>query len=118
MHFLRSMELPLIYTRLRAALAGRAAAAVRGKCSGNREVASGLENKAVLKGEIYTNSCWVWELVTGLVFCMVPPEQAGLGSHLSLCCGQQTSTEILSPVQAWQCGAQKASSEGTRTTEG
>lgn len=42
------------------------------KCSGNREVASGLENKAVLRGEIYTNSCWVWELVTGPVLCMVP----------------------------------------------
>lgn len=65
------MELPLIYAGVRAALAGRAAGTVQSKCSGNRELASGLENKAGLKGGIYTHSRWVWELVTGPVFYMV-----------------------------------------------
>lgn len=62
----------MIYAGVRAALAGRAAAIVRDKCSGNREVAAGLENKAGMKGGICTNSRWVWELVTGPVFCTVP----------------------------------------------
>lgn len=60
----------MVYTAVQAALTGRAAAVVQ-KCSRNREVASGLENKAILKQEIHTNSCWVWELMTGLVFCTV-----------------------------------------------